>query len=672
MNYGKSSKPFGTIKAQVFPRATLHEIIRGLLTAAVAFLLGICRLPFSVYPFGIAFVCAATGSTVPSAAGLIAAALFAPLNKSVYLLSAVFTVALRILVRLFIDPDPNCGTLRGRMGDTLFHESLPLRAACAAVSAFVLSLYPIITGGFRYYDLFGAILSIAASAAATLLFYGAFKSTANSPESFRTRLYSLSARIALSALLCLSLSRLPIRGFEPALTLAFLLTLNFCLKDGLAQSCLCAVLCGAVCGLENIPVLVIAAFTAFCVLDVSPSLAAAVACISGSVCGVMISGSTYMTSPFLSLLFGCTLFATLKKLNVRELQKDIQADNTSTLAQARLDKTAVLLDSTQSSLRSLSSEFSHLKYADELIDTLKKESADESGENGRLSQTIAGRLHELGFGKVSVSVTGKRNVCLRLCGERLAGKPERAEFIRRQAEALVGFPLTRAEISENGRSMRFLRDSVVSYHHSLSQLAKEEVCGDTAEVFFDDRRNYLYAVICDGMGSGGEANKISARSAAILKALVCAGTEPKRALAILGELLRESGAYGEMSTTVDLLRLDLYTGEGVVIKSGAAPSYVKRGGEMTELCAKTLPIGILDFTDAKEIKFTAKENDVIIMVSDGVAECESDSLPIAEYLNANKKALPKEIANGIIDVCRKNGKSDDLSVIAIKIFPQNY
>lgn len=657
MNYGKSSKLTDAIKSQNLPRLSISELKRHGLTAVTAFLLGICPLPFSVYPLGVAFACAAS-SLAPSAfAGLAVAAFFTPQKSAVYLLSVAFALAWRILARLFAE------------SEQIFSEALPLRVACAAVSVFALSIYPIIAGGFRYYDLFGAILSIFAAAAGVLLFYGAFSEL---KEHRLFSLYKKSAELAISALLCLSLASLPQKNFLPALTLAFVLTLNFCISRGLAESCLCAILCGAACGVENIPVLVIASLTAFCVLDVSPALAAAVSCISGSVCGIMISGSGYMTLPFLSLLLGCAAFTIQKKLAATGGVGKSAASSHEVLSQIRLECANTLLAEAQSSLRSLSHVFPHFGYADRLIESTKAEINEESKEDTRLSLAVSRRLYELGFGKIQATVTGRRGFTVRLYGERLAGNAERVEFIKRQTEAIIGFPLTRARLSEDGTSLTFFRESAISYHHSISRFAKESVCGDTAEVFFDHERNYLYAVICDGMGSGKEAGEVSSRAVTILKALLLAGLEPLESLTSLSSLLCEGGEKSEISTTVDLLRLDLYTGDGIVIKSGAAPSYLKRKNELKRLCARTVPMGILKIADAEEIKFKVLENDVIIMASDGVAEDEGESLPLAKYLSNHKASLPKEMANDIVELSQQNGKNDDLSVIAIKIFPQNY
>ena len=675
MNYTKSSKAEKPLKKFSFPKINEGEITRGILCAATSFLLGICPLPMSVYPLGIAFFCAASQSAPYAFVGLAVSSFFTEQNPVVYILSAFLALFVRVLVRIFIDSPQDSKDFTDstplfiRLSRNLFSEAFPLRAACAAVSAFTLSLHKIVTGGFRYYDLFGAILAIAASALGVLLFGGALKREKSNA------LYSKSARIAISALICLSLASLPVRGFEPALTAAFILTLSFCLSDGLAEAGICALLCGAVCGIEDVPVLAVALFAAYCVFDISPMLASAVACIAGSVCGVLISGSTYMTSPFLSLLFGCTLYSTQKKLAAsKKLTKSISMPiDTDVISRFRLERNESLLALAQSSFGELSGKFPHMKCAEILLESVRKETAQESEENIRLEKVLSRRLYELGFGKTEVIAIGKRDLKIILSGERLAGKPERTELIRRQGEDITGFPLARPSVSEDGRRVTLLRDSVISYHHACAHSSKENICGDTSEVFFDKSRNYLYALICDGMGSGKAANSVSSLAASILKALLLGGLEAEKAIGELIKFLpRSKSSKDEISTTVDLMRIDLYTGDGILIKSGAAPSYIKRGNEIIALSARTIPVGILNINDAQKINFSTKENDVIIMTSDGVAECESDGRALVKYLKTHRVSAPKEMAAEISELARSQGKEDDISVIAIKIFPQNY
>lgn len=683
MNFGKELGFFEKIKNRGVPRITRRELFRGALCAAVSFFMGICPLPLSVYPLGIAFFCAASQSAVYAAAGLFIASLCTPLNPTVYFFSAFLAVGLRVLTRLFIDvplksvDKPRLALLFDHVNGNFFCEALSLRVASAAVSVFALSLYPIIKGGFRYYDLFGAIFSIAVSSVAVILFYGAFSHKENAEGSLRHgTLYKKAARIAISSALCLSLSSIPLRGVDLGLAAAFLLVNHFCLSDGLVEACVSALLCGALCGSVNIPVLIVAAFTAYCVLDASPTLAAAVSCIAGTVCGVMISGSTYMTDPFLSLLLGCAVYSTLKKLIADKGEASAESSKRTgaeLASEVKLAHIETCIGVAEKTLSGLSRSLAPADFAACVLGAIESEAAAESAEDRQLARAVARRLYELGFGRVECTAVGKRQVRIFLSGERLLGRPERLDFIRRRLEGLTAFPLTRPKITDGGErsTLVLCRDSAVSYHHATATSAREEVCGDTVRVFSDENRNMLYALICDGMGSGESAHEISVRAADTLGALLLCGLSPAKALSALGAWLAD-GADEENSTTVDLMALDSYTGKATLYKSGAAPSYVVRGGEIIRLSARTVPVGILKKADMREIDFDLREGDVLVMVSDGVSECESDSLPLLDYLNTHKSAAPEDMTADIIALSRANGRQDDLTAVAVKIFSQNY
>lgn len=676
MNYGKSSKIFRTVKDFYFPGFARSELPSCVLSAAVSFLLAVCPLPLSVYPLGTAFFCASGKNAISAFVGLTVAAFFTELEPLAYLASSFIALSVRILTAIFIEgafkrKEATSDTpLFIRLHEYLFSESLSLRVACSAIAVFSLSFYKIIAGGFRYYDLFGAIFAIFASSAAVLIFSGTLLY-----KKGKKTIYSTISKIAISAMICLSLSSFSAQSFNPALTVAFILTVDFCFSYGLPEAVACAVLCGAICGIENSAVLTISAFTAYCVLDISPVSASAVACIAGSICGVLLSGSSYMATSFLSLLLGCTLYSTLKKLtSVKTVANAERTQKASELATAfKLKKSEMLLERLHASLCKLSADVPFLSPAVSLTASVKQEFESETAENTRLAQILSHRLYELGFGKTDIVVAGQRRPKIKICRDRLSATAKQNALIRKQAENTVGFSLSSPVVSDNGKTLTMYRECVISYSHAIAQHAKEELCGDAVDVFFDEERNFLYAVICDGMGSGTAANSISTKALNILKSLILCGLDPENSAEILSELLQETqNSADELSTTVDIMRIDLLTGEGIFIKRGAAPGYIVRDGQTTCLNTHTLPLGILNVNETAKLKFSTKENDIIIMTSDGVAECESDSEPLCRYLSAHSSSSPKELVSGIIEMTHSNKKEDDVTVAAIKIFPQNY
>ena len=104
----------------------------------------------------------------------------------------------------------------------------------------------------------------------------------------------------------------------------------------------------------------------------------------------------------------------------------------------------------------------------------------------------------------------------------------------------------------------------------------------------------------------------------------------RSALEMLNCFVRGSG--GEQFTTVDLMEADLYTGRARFIKSGAAPSFVIRNGQLYRLHSKTVPVGIMRALDAEAVSFELMAGDTVIMMSDGVTGSYEDCPWLYELL----------------------------------------
>ncbi len=176
-------------------------------------------------------------------------------------------------------------------------------------------------------------------------------------------------------------------------------------------------------------------------------------------------------------------------------------------------------------------------------------------------------------------------------------------------------------------AMSGIADSGGSQDNQASQAALPanaagmEVSGDSIESFEANGRAYM--IICDGMGSGREAAVASGMAITLLKRYIEGGAALEGALKLLNRILRRTGR--ECSVTMDICEVDLYTGEGRFIKSGAAPSFIVRGESVYRIQSKTIPIGIIRALDAEATVFTLSGGDVIVMLSDGVARSFEES-----------------------------------------------
>jgi stage II sporulation protein E len=195
--------------------------------------------------------------------------------------------------------------------------------------------------------------------------------------------------------------------------------------------------------------------------------------------------------------------------------------------------------------------------------------------------------------------------------------------------------------------------------------SEEADCGDCVSVF-ENREDYYYAMLSDGMGSGSEAALTSSVCSVFLKKMLSAGNAKDISIEMLNDLVRSSRS--ECSATIDLFELDMLTGKASFIKSGAAPSFLKRGGRLFRIQSKTLPVGIVRAADAEQVSYTVEHGDVIVMQSDGVAQSYEDCPWMANMLTRCWTDDLAVMCARILDAAEvNNAEKDDRSVCILRI-----
>ena len=188
----------------------------------------------------------------------------------------------------------------------------------------------------------------------------------------------------------------------------------------------------------------------------------------------------------------------------------------------------------------------------------------------------------------------------------------------------------------------------------------EEQNGDTVSVFLSPD-NKFYMLICDGMGTGKEASATSKMCAGFLKKLLTSSSNKQVSMSMVNSFIRNKSM--ECSCSVDLFEVDLASGDGCFVKSGAAPSFIKRKEKVFKLTSKTAPIGIMKSLDAEEHSFKLQENDVIVMVSDGVCASEEDIEWLSDMLSSASEQYIDTLPAKILSRVKERGiRSDDRSV----------
>lgn len=188
----------------------------------------------------------------------------------------------------------------------------------------------------------------------------------------------------------------------------------------------------------------------------------------------------------------------------------------------------------------------------------------------------------------------------------------------------------------------------------------EVLCGDTVSMF-ENGDGYFYSLVADGMGSGREANMVSRLAALYLEKIIGVGGDMNSALMLLGDTLSRSP--GETFTTVDMLEADKVLAKAKIVKAGAPPSFLIRGGKQYIIKSRTPPMGIIKEITPEQTSFSLRRGDIVLMVSDGV-----DISPAAiKSAFAPGKDL-RLAATALTEISRKNGSKDDMSVCAVRFY----
>lgn len=306
--------------------------------------------------------------------------------------------------------------------------------------------------------------------------------------------------------------------------------------------------------------------------------------------------------------------------------------------------------------------------SDILSDAVKK-SREEYAYDEPLSKRLARMLMGMKLSARFVSVYGSRRRYVIVGGVDLRNTGEGGETIRRAFEKACGCPFSEPHFEIDGE---FIMMTLITAPRFEAETGKAESskysgseCGDSSAVFRNGEER-MYTMISDGMGSGREAALASGICELFLEKMLSAGNRKETAISLLNSFIRERST--ECHVTLDLFELDLITGSGAFIKSGAAPSFVRRGGELFRIQSKTMPIGIMRAVDAEQISYHSRDGDSVIMVSDGVTQSYDICPWLTGMLKNEWEENPGRMAAKIVRRAEIESKcGDDISVVIVKI-----
>ena len=241
---------------------------------------------------------------------------------------------------------------------------------------------------------------------------------------------------------------------------------------------------------------------------------------------------------------------------------------------------------------------------------------------------------------------------------------------RDKLSAVLGVRLCRPNSGAEGR-LTLLEAEPLAVSVGIAAMKKkgENVSGDRGTYFKTDA-GVLCVILSDGMGTGEDAAAESVEAVEILERFLRSGVEPATAMKILNSvmLLRNGDEWG--FATVDLMCVDLFTGETSFYKYGAAPSYVRTGKSVRRVTGESLAAGLMSGEGAAPdvVRMRLKPGSVAVIASDGVITGDDDAW-LREQLrdepdDKDMKSLAREVLRKAAD---EYGAGDDMTVLAVRV-----
>lgn len=192
------------------------------------------------------------------------------------------------------------------------------------------------------------------------------------------------------------------------------------------------------------------------------------------------------------------------------------------------------------------------------------------------------------------------------------------------------------------------------------------LCGDCLD-YFNDGFGKTYALVCDGMGTGGRAAVDGNMAVSVMGRLLRSGLSADSSLQIVNSALMVK-SEDESLSTLDLTGVDLYTGKVTLKKAGAPATFVRKNGRVTVREMPSLPVGILNGVKFSSDTVNLSSGDMVVMVSDGVIT--GDEKWLEKLIRSWNEGSTQELARAVVDeAIKRRGDSpdDDITALAIRI-----
>lgn len=276
--------------------------------------------------------------------------------------------------------------------------------------------------------------------------------------------------------------------------------------------------------------------------------------------------------------------------------------------------------------------------------------------------------HGISATEISCPVDKFGHRCVEFCMPRGEADKYSAEDLTQILSQICDTELTSAGVINTEQLTRLAFSEVAPYRIEVGHFQKsaDDVCGDSFSVI-SMGSGFGGVILSDGMGQGKSAAIDSKMTISLVSKLLKLGFSVENTVSLVNSALMLKSEEESLST-LDVLLLDLYSGKIEIKKSGAAPSFLKRGRRVSKVQMQSLPLGIVGEVEVSSLQTSLKEGDTIIMASDGI--CSLKDNEIENIIRKNDGVTPKTLAKLLGDAAVEKsptGKRDDITVLVIQL-----
>jgi phosphoserine phosphatase RsbU/P len=200
-----------------------------------------------------------------------------------------------------------------------------------------------------------------------------------------------------------------------------------------------------------------------------------------------------------------------------------------------------------------------------------------------------------------------------------------------------------------------------------------EISGDLYD-FFEHTDAHLAIAFGDSSGKGAAAALYGAMVNGRMRTLAPRRRNPSELMKSLNDALMQRKVEGRYVTLLIVL-WHAFTKTFTMSNAGGAPPMICRDGDIIKVQVEGVPLGLLPDREYDEIVFQARENDLVVLFSDGVSDHvsvtgeEYGRHGLAKVVRGCCDCTPKQIVDKVFaDLDRLNtDRFDDQTLIVMRV-----